>query len=233
MDRIRSIRDKYGVSQPKTSLDSESRRNADYQQLINKTVGAGYPKADLYEAEKRRYLEASLGTSNGRGEVAGRSLSTTGFGTQDLKTIDYSRKVDRAGLLDQADFIASRKKMVDDYSASGSHTRNFSREAPRHQEDLTREREVLARDYSRGREENRTPESSTRYIHSRSTYSQKNTDYISPLKMMSEFDNSKNSRKKETESSDSFWREREARLTELTANRLNESQRISLFKDER
>lgn len=50
---------------------------------------------------------------------------------------------------------------------------------------------------------------------------------------MSDYDEKKSYRQREVEPSDTFWREREAKLSEFTANRLNENTRSSILKDDK
>lgn len=71
------------------------------------------------------------------------------------------------------------------------------------------------------------------YSHSRKNLVEKTDEYVSPIKRMTEYEEKRSYRQKELEPTDNFWKEKEARLSELTSNRLNESHRISLFKEER
>lgn len=165
MERLRNIRDKYGVSQSKNYPESQTRNYQDHQQILDRNTGVGYIKSELYGIERRKLAGDNTSSNSsallqGRADYLARPQSSLGLSSQDYNANDYSRKIERERETEKGvtDYSASRRRIQEDLNAR-NYTRNYSREATRLHTDLTAvpSRSLLGRDYSRTKEDIKNP----------------------------------------------------------------------------
>lgn len=100
IDRLKDIRDKYGVSQTKNYPNHQLKSYSDHQQVLDRYPRNGYLKSQLYGIENKKFNDVTINPSSAKqpskAEYGARPLSSLGLSSQDYSGVnDYSRKIEK------------------------------------------------------------------------------------------------------------------------------------------